>query len=77
MEKPGTMNSHDAARVAVEKFGAPADIGSYVWVQAGSAPRSVPLAHVESGPHGTLRVGWDSDLRFALYSWEPRTPSDS
>ena len=66
------MTSREAARVAVEKLGAPADIASYVWVEAGSAPRSVPLSHVDSGPDGTLRVGWDTDLRFALYAWEPR-----
>ena len=64
------MTISDAALVAVRKFGAPADIAQYVWVRAGDSRTSVPLEHTDATPDGTLRVGWDSDLRFALYSWE-------
>jgi hypothetical protein len=64
------VTSGEAAAVAVRKFGAPADIAKYVWVRAGDSRASIPLAHADISPEGTLRVGWDSDLRFALYSWE-------
>ena len=64
------MTSAEAAEVAVRKFGAPPDIGRYVWVRAADSRTSVPLRHTDTTPDGTLRVGWDSDLRFAAYSWE-------
>ena len=64
------MTSGEAAAIAVRKFGAPADIAKYVWVRAGDGPTSVPLKHTDTTAAGTLRVGWDPDLRFALYAWD-------
>ena len=66
-----SLTSQEAAAVAVRKFGAPADVATYVWVRAGDSPTSVSFTHNDVTTYGTLRVGWDPDLRFAVYAWEP------
>jgi hypothetical protein len=66
------MTSQEAAIIAVRRFGAPADIARYVWVQLEEGKTgSIPLQHTDVTTHGELRLGWDPDLRFAVYAWKP------
>jgi hypothetical protein len=74
---------HDAAKVAVRKFGAPPEIEDYLWIEAevhGEVAMSVALAnsgtavhleHSDATTYGTMSVGWNSQHRIAAYAWVP------
>ncbi len=78
-----TMTKHDAAVVAIQRMGAPADIAEFHWyeasmhgetfsrVQVAGTEVSIRLDHSDTTTYGTLRVGWNTDHRVAAFSWEP------
>lgn len=83
MKKTEKPTRHEAATVAIEKFGAPPEITDYFWVEAevhgevfmtvtfAESGTTGPLEHFDKTTYGTLSVGWDSQKRVAAYGWLP------
>lgn len=82
------LTAQDAGVIAVEQFGAPADIQTYRWIRADEDGRTfdpvrlpdsdvtIRLEHACASGGGTLRVGWDLEHRLAAYAWEPGTRAE-